>query len=220
MTIATPRNLWDEYEQATSIPAAIRVKTPISDKFTIGGLYGFKGGMRHNSLEAMNNTAALDGTYQLFDNTEVVAEIAASNMSVEEASGYDNSYSGYAGKFGIKNQGPIAATRGEGDRYEVEASVASMNDTFFPGLASYRFTRKEFEFAKHIYFDDLDPRNEEIMFGDGLDVARNAINLNAFAEFPDSGIDTRFDFRTVFLMGMITLKMYIVSKQHIKQHQN
>ena len=201
MTIATPRNLWDEYEQATSIPAAIRVKAPISDKFTIGGLYGFKGGMRHDSLEAINNTAALDGTYQLFDNTEIVGEIAVSNLMVDEASGYDNDYTGAAGKFGIKNQGPLKATGGAGDRYEVEASIASMSDDFFPGLSSYRFSRREFEFAKHIYFDDLDPRNEEIMFGDGLDIARNAINLNAFAEFPDAGIDTKFDFRAVFSDG-------------------
>ena len=201
MVAATPRSLWDTYEEATNVPAAIRVKTPISDKLTIGGLYTFKGGMRHQSLEAMNNLGALDGSYQLFNNTNLFGEFAASNMNTEEASGYENHYTGYAGSFGLKNQGPIALTDNEADKYEFKASFASMSDTFFPGLSNYRFTRKESEFAKHIYFEDLDPRNEAIMFGDGMDIGRNALNISTKIEFPDNNIDGQFDFRTVYSDG-------------------
>ncbi len=201
MVAATPRSLWDTYEQATNIPAALRIKAPISDKFTLGGLYTFKGGMRHQSLEAMNNLGAIDGSYQIFNNTELLGEFAVSNMRTEEASGYNNHYTGYAGSLGLKNQGSIALTSGTEDKYEFKASFASMNDRFFPGLSNYRFTRKEFEFAKHIYFDDLDPRNEAIMFGDGMDIGRNAFNFKAKAEFPDKNMDTKFDFRTVYTDG-------------------
>lgn len=200
MVAATPRSLWDTYEQATNIPAALRVKAPITDRFSLGGLYTFKGGMRHQSLEAMNNLGAIDGTYQLLGDTELLGEFAVSNMDTEEADGYDNHYTGYAGSIGLKKQGNIALGSA-GDRYELKAFFASMNDQFFPGLSNYRFTRKEFEYAKHIYFGDLDPQNEAMMFGDGMDIGRNAFNLNAKAEFPDKNIDTRFDFRTVYSDG-------------------
>jgi hypothetical protein len=196
---AAPRNLWDTYEQASSVPAAIEVRTPLTDKLTLGGLYTFKGGIYKQSLEAMNNLGAVDGSYKVFDNTELFGQFAASNMRVKEANDYKNHYTGYAGSLGIKNQGTLTAvTGGAGDRYEARAMFASMNDKFYPGLSDYGLTRKEFEYAKHIYFDDLNPENLGCMFGDGMDVGRNAFNLNAKAEFPESGIDTRFDFRTVY----------------------
>jgi hypothetical protein len=201
MTVATPRNLWDTYEQASSIPAAVELRSPVTDRLTLGGLYTFKGGVHKQSLEAMNNLGSIDGTYQIFDNTEVFGQFAASNMRVDEAGGYKNDYNGYAGSLGIKNQGPISMTGGAGDRYEFEAMFTSMNERFFPGLSNYRFTSKEFEFAKHIYFDDLNPENEACMFGDGMDVGRNAFRLSAKAEFPEPMVDTRFDFRTVYSDG-------------------
>jgi len=199
--IATPRSLWDTYEQVSSVPAAIEARTPITDKLTLGGLYTFKGGIYKQSLEAMNNLGSIDGSYQLFENTQLFGQFAGSNMRVDEANGYKNDYTGYAGTFGIKNQGPLKITGGAGDRYELKAMVASMNDKFLPGLSSYGITRKEFEYAKHVYFDDINPENEACMFGDGIDVGRNVLSLNTKAEFPDSGVDTRFDFRTVYSDG-------------------
>jgi hypothetical protein len=196
--IASPRNLWDTYDQASSIPAALEIRTPVTDKFTLGGLYTFKGGLHKKSLEAMNNVGAIDGSYQIFDNTEVFGQLAASNMRVKEANDYSNSYTGYAGSFGIKSEGPISFTNSQRDNYQIRAMFASMNDKFFPGLSDYGLTRKEFEHAKHIYFDDIKPENESCMIGDGMDVGRNAFNLSAKAEFPDSNIDTRLDFRTVY----------------------
>jgi hypothetical protein len=198
MVAASPRNLWDTYEQASSIPAAIRIQSPITDKFTLGGLYTFKGGLYKQSLEAMNNLGAIDGSYQIFDNTEIFGQFAASNMRVDEVGGYKTNYTGYAGSAGIRNQGTFGMTGKTDNRYELKAMFASMNERFFPGLSNYRMTRKEFEFAKHIYFDDLNPQNEAIMFGDGIDVGRNAFSLNTKAEFPGLNTDARFDFRTVY----------------------
>jgi hypothetical protein len=200
--VAAPRNLWDTYEQASSIPAAIEARTPITDKLTLGVLYTFKGGVHKKSLEAMNNLGAIDGSYQIFDNTELFGQFAGSNMRVKEANDYKNSYTGYAGSFGIKNQGPLTTvTGGAGDNYQLKAMIASMNDKFYPGLSDYGLTRKEFEYAKHIYFDDIKPENQACMFGDGMDVGRNAFNLNAKADFPHSGVNAKLDFRTVYSSG-------------------
>jgi len=195
---ASPRNLWDRYEQGSSVPAAVRIKqSPVAGNLSLGALYTSKTGMRHNSIEAMNNLLALDGAYLISPNIELLAEGAVSFMDVEEAIGYENEYKGYAGMVGFKNQGSLPITGGSTDRYELDASFAHMDDTFFPGLSNYRFTRKEFEFAKHIYFDDMNPENEAIKMGDGMDVARNAFKVTAKGELPDNNIDARFDFRTV-----------------------
>jgi len=201
LVAAAPRNLWDRYEQATSIPAAVRVKSPITENLALGGTYTFKGGMRHNSLEAMNNLLAIDASYGIFDNIELLIEGAVSSLDVDEASGYDNHYTGYASMVGLKSQGPLKITGGEGDKYEVDMKLTHMDDKFFPGLSNYRFTRKDFEFAKHIYFDETNPKNEAIMVGDGADIGRNSFNLRAKGEFPDSNIESRFDFRTVHTDG-------------------
>jgi hypothetical protein len=197
-TAAAPRNLWDNYEQASSIPAALQMRTPVTDRLTIGGLYTFKGGIYKQSLEASNNLGAVDGTYQLSDNTGLFGQFAASNMKVDEARGYKNDYTGYAGSLGLKNQGAINFTESPSDRYELKAMFASMNDRFYPGLSNYRFTRREFEFAKHIYFEPMNPENEAMMFGDGIDIGRNAFSTNLKAEFPDTGFDAKLDFRTVY----------------------
>ena len=198
MVAATPRSLWDTYEQASSIPAAFELRSPVTDRLTLGGLYTFKGGVYKQSLEAMNNLGSIDASYRVFDNVQLIGQMAVSNMKVDEANGYNTDYTGYAGGLGLQSQGPINTTGGKGDRYEIKAMFAGMNERFSPGLSNYRLTRKEFEFAKHIYFDDINPENEASMFGDGIDVGRNAFNINAKAEFPDIPFDTRFDFRTVY----------------------
>ncbi|MFC1807074.1 hypothetical protein ACFL0T_01755 [Candidatus Omnitrophota bacterium] len=202
-TAAVPRNLWDTYDQATSIPAALRVDAvPITDNLKLGGLYTLKTGFRHNSVEAYNNVVSLDGAYKLFENTDILGQAAVSNMHTKEAIGYDNKFTGYASKVGVNNRGPLSnVTGGSGDKYELGASITHMDDKFVPGLSSYRFTRKDLEFTKHIYFDDINPENTNNIAGDGVDVGRNAINVNAKAEFPDSKVDTRFDFRNVHTDG-------------------
>jgi len=194
--VAAPRNLWDTYEQATSVPAAIRVKTPITKKLDMGGLYTMKLGMRHDSLEAMNNMFAIDGTYRLLPTTQLLAEGAVSHMSIEEAIGYDNKYTGYAAMLGIKNYGPFRLI-GPSGRYQVLAKFTHMDDEFFPGLSNYRLTRKEFDYAKHIYFGQINPEDQAFMVGDGVDIGRNALGITLKAELPDSETNARFDARTV-----------------------
>ena len=201
MVVASPRNLWDEYQQGSSLPAAIRMKSPVTEKLTLGGLYTLKTGFRHQSVEAMNNLAALDASYDLYPDTKLLAEAAVSNMDVEESIGYNNVYTGYAGMIGLKNSGPLTMIGRPSDKYELETSFTHMGDQFFPGLSSYRFTRKEPEYAKHIHFDELKPENEAIKVGDGVDVGRNSFGLTAKAEFPDDNIDGRLDFRSVHSDG-------------------
>ncbi|NQT90697.1 MAG: hypothetical protein HQ558_05535 [Candidatus Omnitrophica bacterium] len=194
---AAPRNLWQTYQQANSIPAAIRGKIPLNEKTSVGALYTLKTGMRHNSVEAINNMFAVDGSYDLIPGTKLQAEFALSHMGVEEAIGYDNKYTGYAGIVGLESAGSLNMTPSKTDKYLLNMNFSYLDDNFFPGLSNYRFTRKDFEFAKHIYFEDLNPNNEAVLFGDGMDIGRSSFNLRAEGEFPDYNLDTRFDFRTV-----------------------
>jgi len=196
MVGAAPRNLWDTYEQATSVPAAVRVKAPITKKLDMGGLYTMKLGFRHNSLEAINNLAAVDAAYHLFPNTQLLAEGAVSHMDVEEAIGYSNKYTGYGAMLGVKNYGPFRLI-GPSGRYHILAKFTHMDDKFFPGLSNYRLTRKEFDSAKHIYFDQMNPEDEAFMVGDGVDTGRNVFGISLKAELPDSETNAKFDARTV-----------------------
>jgi len=200
MVAASPRNLWDRYEQASSLPAAVRVKTPISETVELGGLYTLKTGIKHGSVEAVNNLGAVDISYDAFENTELLAEVAASRISVEEANGYDNKETGFAWMLGLKNKGLWNILSGPGNKYGMDMSFTHMENEFYPGLSNYRFTRKEFEIAKHIYFDEIRPENKDIMVGDGIDVGRYSFNAGADLQINDS-IDTRLDFRSVHTDG-------------------
>ncbi|MFH1645534.1 MAG: tetratricopeptide repeat protein [Candidatus Omnitrophota bacterium] len=198
---AAPRNLWDTYDQATSIPAALRVKMPVTEELELGTLYTLKMGLRHNSAEAFNNLLAVDASYDLLGQVKLFGEVAATNMYVEEASGYETNDTGFGCKFGMSHENFPKDTKAGEDYYKVELGIGHMNDRFFPGLSNYRFTRKDFEYAKHIYFDRLNPSNEEIMFGDGLDIARNSITLSAQTLLPEYNIESDLDFRMVHSDG-------------------
>ncbi|MFH1868044.1 MAG: hypothetical protein ABH843_03635 [Candidatus Omnitrophota bacterium] len=199
---AAPRNLWDSYDQATSLPAALRVKTPITDNLDIGGLYTLKAGFNHNSVEAVNNMFAVDSTYRVMPNTEILSEAAVSAISVDEAIGYNNKETGYASMVGIKNKGDLnILPNSENGEYELKAAFNHMDHRFNPGLSNYRLTRNEFEFAKHIHFDELKPENEAVKFGDGIDIGRNSFNLGVKAQLPETGLSTEFDYRNVHSDG-------------------
>ncbi|MBN1405227.1 MAG: hypothetical protein JW946_01770 [Candidatus Omnitrophica bacterium] len=193
-TFAAPRNLWDYYEEVSSVPGAIRIKLPQMDKLNVGALYTTKLGIFKQELQASNQLAGVDGAYQLSPDTSIYAQCAGSFTKIDEANDYNNEYWGMGSILGIKNKGIINSLNSD---YEVNLNVSHFNDNFLPGLSNYRFSRKDSIYAKHVYFEQLRPENEAEMIGNGIDIDRIAFNINAKADFLNSDLKTRIDIRDV-----------------------
>ncbi len=186
MTVATPMSLWDDYENVTSIPAAFRTKTEITPEFTLGSIYTFKGGMRSDSLEAMNQVLGIDADYSVSPEWNIVAEAAGSKTEVDEANGLKTSYDGFAYSVGIKSEA-----------YKTALTANYMAQDFYPGLSNYRYTRKDQFYSNHIRFSKLPDGDEAISVGDGIDRGRIAANFKTEGNFLNGDLNTKFNFRDV-----------------------
>ncbi|MFH0732779.1 MAG: hypothetical protein V2A72_07665 [Candidatus Omnitrophota bacterium] len=195
-TVAAPRSLWDYYDEVSSVPGAIRLRLPETEDIKAGALYTSKLGLRENSVEAVNHLAGIDGEYFHSPDTSAYAQCAFSYTDIEEANGVGRNYWGAGYTLGLKNKGNLASLL-INDDYDLNLSFTHFNDNFLPGLSNYRFTRKDTIYAKHIYFDKLQPEVENEKVGNGVDIDRVAFNANAKANFLDEKLKTTADFRDV-----------------------
>lgn len=193
-TFAAPRNLWDFYDEVSSIPGAVRIKLPPMQDVNLGGLYTVKMGLRKGDIEALNQVIGVDGEYFYSPDTSAYGELAISFTDIEEANGHERDYWGAGYTIGLKNKGSLQSF---GDDYELNLNFAQMNDNFLPGLSNYRLTRNDSTYGKHIYFDKLRPENEAFLVGNGVDIDRLAFNANVKANFLNDDLKTRVDFRNV-----------------------
>lgn len=186
MTVATPMSLWDDYENVTSIPAAFRTKTEITPEFTLGSIYTFKGGMRSDSLEAMNQVLGIDADYSISPEWDIVAEAAGSKTDVDEANGMETSYDGAAYSVGIKSEA-----------YKTALTANYMAQDFYPGLSNYRYTRKDQFYSSHIRFSKIPDQDEAISVGDGIDRGRITANFKTEGDFLDGDLNAKLNLRDV-----------------------
>lgn len=186
MTVATPMSLWDDYENVTSIPLALRLKSEVSPDLTLGSVYTFKAGMDNDSLEAMNNVLGFDAAYNLNPEWQVFGEIAASDTEVDEANGKQNDYDGFAYSLGFKSE--PARTK---------VSLSYMAQDFYPALSNYRYTRRDQFYSKHIRFSELPEQDQAIAIGDGIDRGRIVFGVETTRDFLDEALNAKVNFRNV-----------------------
>ncbi|MDI6758691.1 MAG: tetratricopeptide repeat protein, partial [Candidatus Omnitrophota bacterium] len=99
-TVATPKSLWDDYENSNSIDAAIRLKVPLQDNLQLGFTTTSKMGLSGGSAEALNQVQAVDLSYRPAESHHIYAEIGESHTDIQETKGFDTEYDGVAAKLG------------------------------------------------------------------------------------------------------------------------
>lgn len=200
-TMASPKGLWQDYGDMTALPGAVRLKTQLTDKLMIGAVDTFRFGYKDDKTDSYNNVTGIDLGYDLTPSTKIVGEAAISKSSDDIKSSYRTDKNGSAGHVGLKQQTGIG-----------DASIAftHMDKAFDPGLSSYRETRRDQYWGRHIHFkepleytswgsnplryDDVDP----FRIGDGIDIGRNAANFRFNTkEVMDGKMDNLIDYRWV-----------------------
>ncbi len=180
---AVPMTLWDDYNDFSSAESATRWKFFFDRENDV--YIGLTGTMKlgfddSKDLEAQNYVMALDGGFSL-NQWLVQGEMAYSTTEVDEANGYKNDYHGYGYKVQVKNSKGIGWIR------YCNVFASYMDRGFSPGLSNYRYTRKEQERTKHIYFDDKNSNQESLWldYGDGID--KDRIALGAYLRLSKAG---------------------------------
>ena len=198
ITVASPMALWDYYEEVDSIPMAGRIKFFPSERMQVGGTATVKYGIDKKEIRGRNEVLGFDINYDLWDKTNIFAEIAASRTHISQRNkdnrkgwGEDLRKWGEAGKAGIKSD----MLFGENNRLKWDFTFSAMTEDFDPGLADYRDTRVDRDWGRHIWFDPLPGQDMAIRIGDSIDVNRFVFGLNANADILDNLFNLYFTFR-------------------------
>ena len=201
-TVAAPKGLWQDYGEITALPGAVRLKSQVTDKLMLGVIDTFRVGYNSSSeVDSFNNVNGMDLSYDLTESTSVIGEAAMSKSSDDRKSSYKTEKNGSVGHVGIKQKTGIG---------DASLAFTHMDKAFDAGLSSYRETRKDQYWGRHIHFkepleytswgsnplkyDDIDP----FRIGDGIDAGRNVVNFRFNTkEAMDGKVDNLIDYRWV-----------------------
>lgn len=194
-TVATPMSLWDEFDNVNSAEAAVRLKVPLAEAFTLGFSSTSKVGINRASTEAWNQVEGVDLNYQLSPWYSLYAEAAESHTSIQEAKEFNSDYDGVGAKLGASFNAAEDIKKGV---YKGEVYAAHMDGKFYPALSNYRYTRRDDPtFSRHIYFVQMRDDDKSTVWGDGMDRGRNVIGFNLNAKFLEEALDADFRYRNV-----------------------
>ena len=195
-TVATPMSLWDDYENSNSVHGAARLKVPLRYDLQLGVTATTKVGLNGGSTEAWNQVAGVDLSYQLTPYHTIYGEVAGSYTDIQEAKGFNTTYDGRAAKLGWNYDASKENVEGI---YKGEIYLAYMGRDFYPALSNYRYTRSEGQpFSNHIYFAEIKEDDRSLMWGSGIDRARNVLGFKLNTKSFEERLDNNLKYRSVY----------------------
>lgn len=221
---ASPKGLWQDYESFLSFPGAVRLKHSLSDYLTVGGLYTYRSGYNQRRKDARNDVIAIDVQYGLMPNLIISSELATSK-SVQDrtTSNFETDLRGNVWHISLLGSFPEKDIFNTGyysikpdDEFErfikFRLFYTHMDDGFDPGLASYRETRDDQFWGRHLHFRRPFEAYKTMLFkpslsyydiepfriGDGVDINRDAAGLRIETLLFDGRFEDLFDVRNVY----------------------
>ena len=221
-TTASPKTLWQDYDDYDSVSGALRGKYKLGDVLRLGTLYTYKVGYNDDEkLDATNQVLGADISYAPVSNTKISFEAATSRDVINRTlDDYEKREKGETFHLSIINssEGDILDKAyyeiqpNQDFLYRMKFSLTRMEEGFKAGLANYTETRDDAFWSRHLHFRD--PFNyysggmsqypltwydiEPYAIGDGVDQGRDVISYRLeFFNLLDSKLDTLFDYRNV-----------------------
>ncbi|NQT22538.1 MAG: hypothetical protein HQ579_03765, partial [Candidatus Omnitrophica bacterium] len=220
-TVASPKELWQDYDSFSTFESALRGKYYHADNFKLGFIHTSKLGRNKDEFDAYNYAVGVDASIGLGDNTEVLLAGATSRSEFDRSSStyktekrgnsfhvsLINSSSEMAGKnyFGL-------IPKDEESFYKLRLALTHMDKGFESILSSFCETRDDAFWSRHLTFrkpfgyyygglygpslswDDL----KTFRIGDGIDYGRDVVGLRWEGEnFLSGNLDVLFDLRNV-----------------------
>lgn len=223
-TIASPKNLWADYDNFDTVAESTRYTHDLLYNMGIGFTHAGHFGFNEGSLDGLNNVFSTDAKFEPFLGTKISGQVAGSESSFDRTDDvYHSRKSGYAYLVSLENRLPgdelynkdfnaIRKNVGEDGFLKSRWRAVHMDSGFESSLASYGQTRDDEFWSRHITFrkhplyfytglsspmkfDDILP----FAIGDGIDAGRNVIGwrLEGATKLFDRNFDGLFDVRNV-----------------------
>ncbi len=201
-TVASPKTLWQDYDRFDALPGAVRLKQSITDNFNLGGIYTFRLGFDKSKSDATNQLGGIDFAFAPVGGLKLSAEAAQSFSEQDKSSSFRTKKRGSAFYFSLLsdisgrdildlNYDEIKPKKGQDSFLKLRFFAGRMDKGFDPGLSTYRETRNDTFWGRHIHFrpipeyyssgifssgttlDDIMP----FKIGNSLDTGRNVLGL-------------------------------------------
>ncbi len=228
MTGASPKGLWQDFDSFDNFPAAMRFKQIIGDSFLLGSTYTFRLGLNEaqsNKKDAVNHAWGMDFGFSPFTGIKLEAEAATSRSEQDLTSSFATKKRGFVYQVSLlgsperdildSNYHQIKPKEQDKSFLKTRLQFTHMEEGFEPALASYRETRDDQFWSRHIHFrkpfkylgagidqpsigwDDIAP----FAIGDGIDIGRDVFGLRVEASMLERKLDELFDLRNVHRTG-------------------
>jgi hypothetical protein len=226
-SIATPKNLWQDYSEMDNILSAMRIKQDITDNLEAGLTTTSRLGYNvddSNRLDARNFMLGGDLGYEVIDGIKLNFELAGSQSKYDMTDArFETKTRGNAYYLGLVGRYPLTSIMHTeygfaGIQPEKEESAftklrifaSRMDDSFDPSLSSYVETRDDESWSRHLHFnrpfkDYYQGEGQTLTWddikgyriGNGMDIGRSTIGMRAESTLGVNAVDNLFDLRNV-----------------------
>jgi hypothetical protein len=225
-TVATPKHLWQDYDEVDNIISASRLKHYFSDNFALGGTFTSRSGFKIDpqKLDSQNFVGGVDLAYEIVDGIKAQAEILTSKSKYDiNNSNYETDSRGNAYYFSFITRYPnssimdlkygydeIKMDKEESYLLKSKFYAARMDSGFDSALSDFHNTRQDVFWSRHLHFrkpmgyyaqglEGSKTKWDELnasRIGDGIDVGRSTLGFR-FEIFLEDRFSNLFDLRNV-----------------------
>jgi len=168
-TIATPKDLWQDYGQVDNIISASRLKYSLQDNFMLGGTFTTRTGFitePQQKLDSKNFVAGMDLGYEIVDGLKTQAEVLTSKSFYDKNNyEYQTESRGNAYYFSFITRYPqksimdlkygydeINMDKDESFLVKSKFYASRMDKGFDSALSDFHDTRQDTFWSRHIHF--------------------------------------------------------------------
>jgi len=226
-TIATPKNLWQDYEEVDNVSAAARLRQYLGENLLLGSTFTSRIGLNTDDghkKDYENYVGGVDLGYEITEGVKGSAEVLMSRTLYDLTNAdYRTKSRGNAYYFSLVARYPresimdlqygydqIKLKKNETFLVKSRFYAAHVDEGFDSGLSSFRNTRQDTFWGRHIHFrkpadyyysglkypglkwDDIQP----IRIGDGIDTGRDVIGFR-IETICENKFENLFDLRNV-----------------------
>jgi len=227
-SFASPKHPWQEYSEIDNIIWASRIKHRVTDNLSVGGIFTTRMGFnpdQKDSTDSRNYVGGVDLCYEVGEGVLTSLELATSESDCDLTNRqYRSKYRGNAYYFSLIGRYPREKIKdveygydgispNEDEKFFTKFRLfgCHMDRGFNSSLSSYRETRKDEFWSRHIQFrqpfkyyyigfyreamtwDDI----KSYRIGNGIDVGRDVLGLRIESSLWNKTIENLFDVRNV-----------------------
>lgn len=225
-TLASPKGLWQDYSRVDNLINATRLKYRFLDNMNVGSVVTYRLGLNEdNKRDVSNYVWGVDSDYEVTQGLKLSLETALSGTKRDIASSdFETRLRGNAynvsliGTFPRKSlmdlkygYSEIKPEKGDEFFTKYRLFFARMDHGFNPALSSYRETRDDAFWSRHIHFrkpfdyyysglysptlkwEDVEPYR----IGNGIDIGRSVLGFRLENSLWDKKVENLFDLRNV-----------------------